>query len=85
MEFSHSTLDGPSNSLRLFSLLPESNENTVQVTVTCHSVVGSLADSFRSLEYTALSYMWGPPEPRHLILVNGLQYEAKFRGLLQAD
>ena len=62
LEYKHDELSLDEESIRILRVLPhEGNE-----TISCKLCTTTIRDSF-----SALSYVWGPPQPRRRILING--------------
>ena len=64
--FRHGPLDHQKSSIRLVTVLPDlSTEGYIQCSMRCTTT---------HARYTCLSYAWGEPKPKHLLLVNGQQF-----------
>ena len=64
--FKHGPLDHQKSSIRLVTVLPDlSTEGYIQCSMRCTTT---------HARYTCLSYAWGEPNPKHLLLINGQQF-----------
>jgi hypothetical protein len=71
MAFIEAKLTDASRFIRLFKIDPEAScHGRLSLTLTEHKIADTIFDEQEGTHYTALSYMWGPPEPQYEIQVN---------------
>jgi hypothetical protein len=64
--FKHAPIDHQKSSIRLVTVLPDlSTEGYIRCSMRCTTT---------HARYTCLSYAWGEPKPKHLLLIDGQQF-----------
>ncbi|KAF2667666.1 HET-domain-containing protein [Microthyrium microscopicum] len=71
--FKHQALDLNKRQIRLIKIIPVSSNQQGASSEAIHCSIQTF-DMDTELTYTALSYVWGPPEPCDGILLNGVEF-----------
>lgn len=76
VDFVHEPLRLDIPSIRLVEILPPSDDGTIRCAIR-HTTLDALSQDGAGIEYTCLSYVWGPSTPTRSILINGKSFKVR--------